>query len=598
MIAAAALIGHALATRFGVEHMGDVDQHRLDLIGAELEGDLARLEYLPSLLEMTPSVFALLDAPGDATLRAEVNRYLQGINATAGASNLYVLNDAGIGVAASDWDNPGTPIGADLSFRPYVKDALVHGRGHFYGVGFTSKRAGYFLSYGLYHQGRLRGVATVKVDLQGTALEWKKLPGNVLLVDERNVVILSSRDAWMFRPLAPLAPQVLADIASARPYGDAALTPLNWHETERFAAGTSLVRLDGNTYFATTRHLSETGWRLIALDDMALVRASARNLAITAALGTAVMLLVATVLAQRQRALRQKLAGQAALQAAHDSLESRVVARTAELRSAVALLGEEVEVRKAIEADLRVTQGELVHAGKMAALGQMSAGVVHELNQPLAALRTLSDNACVLLDKDRRSDVRVNLLHIARLVDRLGRLTYQLKAFAHKTEPVREPVSLQHVIGNAQFLVAERLRDNGVDLVVRVQPAGLAAWAEAARLEQVLVNLMGNAIDAMATSPQRRLFVDATVSGSYKDCCVIEVSDTGPGIRPDILRRLFEPFITSKPAGAGLGLGLMISAHIVRELGGSLRAQNTDGAGACFTIELPHAATQGTDVND
>ena len=124
IITAAALAGHAVAMRSGLERLRDAAGHRLDMVSAGLESDLARYEYLPSLLEMTPGVFALLDAPGDVTLRDEVNRYLQGINATAGASNLYVLDQTGVGLAASDWSDPGTPVGADLSFRPYVKQAL------------------------------------------------------------------------------------------------------------------------------------------------------------------------------------------------------------------------------------------------------------------------------------------------------------------------------------------------------------------------------------------------------------------------------------------------------------------------------------------
>ncbi|MFT4069698.1 sensor histidine kinase [Paraburkholderia sp.] len=597
-IGAAATMGHAVGMRAGLAGMREAAQHRLDLVSAGLQSDLARLDYLPSLLEMTPSVFALLASPGDASLRDGVNRYLQGVNATAGASSLYVLNLAGVGVAASDWNEPSTPIGTDLSFRPYVKDALAHGRGHFYGMGFTSKRAGYYLSYALYHQGRMSGVATVKVDLEKTELGWKKLPGSVLLIDQRGVVILSSREEWNFRPLAPLTPRMLGEIAATRPYGDATLNPLNWHVMKRLAPDASLITLDDRRFLGTTRPLGQNGWSLIVLDDVAPVGANARDLAIIAALAAAVLLLLAMIFLQRQRALRHRLAGQAALQAAHDSLESKVAERTAELRSAVSQLGNEVEVRKAIEADLRVTQAELVHAGKMAALGQMSAGMVHELNQPLAALRTLSDNACVLLEKSRLDDVRSNLHRVAHLVDRLGRLTYQLKAFAHKASPIRVPVAVAKAVSGAEFLVRQRLQENNVELEVHVHPATLCALAEEARLEQVLVNLFGNAIDAMAASPRRLLRVTAQVADGSGARCVIEVSDTGPGIRADILLRLFEPFTTSKPAGAGLGLGLMISAHIVRELGGNLLGRNIDGGGACFTIELPLAAASETNVDE
>ncbi len=597
IVTAFVLAGHALAMRSGLERLREAAGHRLDMVGAGLESDLARFEYLPSLLEMTPGVFALLADPDNPSLRNEVNRYLQGINATVGVSNLYVMDLTGLALAASDWNDPGTPVGTDFSFRPYVKEALAYGRGHFYGIGITSKRAGYYLSYALRQQGRQLGVATVKINLEEAETAWKKLPGNVLLVDERGVVILSSREEWKFRPLAPLAAQALADIASTRPYGEAKLAALDWRVTDGQVGDATVVILDGVGYLTSARPLRQSGWRLLVLDDVAPVRAAARNLAVTTALGAAVLLLLALLLWQRQRAVRQKLASRTALQAAHDDLEVKVAARTAELRSAVALLGDEVEVRKAVEADLRATQSELVHAGKMATLGQMSAGVVHELNQPLGALRTLSDNACVLLEQDRLSDVRGNLLRIAHLVDRLGRLTYQLKAFAHKAGSQRVPVDLQQVIANAQFLVSQRLRDSGVELVVQVQPAGLAALADEARLEQVLVNLLGNAIDAMQASPPRRLRVEASAVGAALDHCLIQVSDTGPGVRADILPRLFEPFITSKPAGAGLGLGLMISAHIVREFGGSLRACQMDGAGACFEIELPRAKTQGTEID-
>jgi two-component system, NtrC family, C4-dicarboxylate transport sensor histidine kinase DctB len=156
---------------------------------------------------------------------------------------------------------------------------------------------------------------------------------------------------------------------------------------------------------------------------------------------------------------------------------------------------------------------------------------------------------------------------------------------------------LRQVVSNAQFLVSQRLRDNGVEMVVEI-PSGLAVLAEEARLEQVLVNLLGNAIDAMAACATRRVRVEAAVLDATAGSCLIRVCDSGPGIRGDILPRLFEPFITSKPAGAGLGLGLMISAHILREWGGSLRAHNMEGGGACFTIELAVAMAREELVNE
>ncbi len=266
---------------------------------------------------------------------------------------------------------------------------------------------------------------------------------------------------------------------------------------------------------------------------------------------------------RRRRAIGQKLASQAALQAAHDSLESTVVARTAQLRAA---------------------QSELVHAGKLTALGQMSAGLVHELNQPLTALRTLSESAGILLDQQRSDEVRGNLLRITGMVDRLARLTSQLKHFAHKSDVPPVTVPLAACIAEAQGIVDAELRARGITFEADVRPAGLRVMADAAAITGVLVNLMRNAIDAMQHATRRRLSVRARAEGLR---VTLSVADTGSGIRDDIRSRLFEPFVTSKPAGAGLGLGLVISAQLVRGMHGVIKAGNLAEGGACFTVELP-----------
>jgi two-component system C4-dicarboxylate transport sensor histidine kinase DctB len=243
-------------------------------------------------------------------------------------------------------------------------------------------------------------------------------------------------------------------------------------------------------------------------------------------------------------------------------------------------------------AQLRATQNELVHAGKMAALGQMSAGMAHELNQPLTAMRTLSDSAAILLDQGRQDEVRGNLRRIAAMVDRLARITSQLKTFAHKQDAPSVPVPLARSIADAQaVLVADAAREPIV-FEVDVQPPTLAVLADEALMGSVLVNLMKNAAEAMRDMPRRVLRIQARLDG---DRAIISLCDTGPGIRADILPRLFQPFVTSKLAGAGLGLGLVISTQMVRAVGGTLRAFNredSEGGGACFVIDLPAASIQ------
>jgi two-component system C4-dicarboxylate transport sensor histidine kinase DctB len=565
-VAMAAYLGHEVALHTGMTRLREAAVHRLDMFASGLDADLARFDYLPALLEMTPVVPALLDAPASVSLRDAANRYLNGVNATAGAEMLYVLDRSGTSVAASDWDQPGTTLGQDLSFRPYVIDALKHGRGRFYGVGITSHKPGYYLSYALRRGEAVRGVAAVKINIEETENGWRKLPGNVLVVDERGVVILSTRNDLKYRPLAPLDAAQRAEVLRSRPYGEAPLDPLRWTTLRSLTPDTQVVSLDGMAQLASARNLQRAGWRLVALDELAPVRVAARYAAVTASLAMAVLLLVAVTLWQRRRAVRQKLASQAALQAAHDSLESTVVARTAELRAA---------------------QSDLVHAGKLAALGQMSAGMVHELNQPLTALRTLSESAGILLDHQRLDEVRGNLQRISGMVDRLARLTARLKTFAHKGDDLKlQPVALLRSIADAQALLATELRTHDVRVEIDVRPAELSVMADEVTIGSLLVNLMRNAIDAMQEAPQRLLRLEARAQGRR---VILSVTDTGPGIRADILSHLFEPFVTSKPAGAGLGLGLVISAQLVAAIGGTLRGSNREPCGACFVVDLPSA---------
>jgi two-component system C4-dicarboxylate transport sensor histidine kinase DctB len=205
-------------------------------------------------------------------------------------------------------------------------------------------------------------------------------------------------------------------------------------------------------------------------------------------------------------------------------------------------------------------------------------------------LRTLSDSAGLLLEHDRRDEVRANLQRISGMVDRLARLTSRLKTFAHKSELPAQPVVLVRSIADAQALLGAELKEHAVRVEVDVRPAELSVLADEAIVGSLLSNLMRNAIDAMQGAPQRLLRVEARAHGER---VILTVTDTGPGIRADILARLFEPFVSSKPAGAGLGLGLVISAQLVRAAGGTLRAANRDEGGACFTVDLPSANPPG-----
>jgi two-component system, NtrC family, C4-dicarboxylate transport sensor histidine kinase DctB len=571
LVVAASWLGYALAHYRASNQLHAAAQQRLAIEAARLDGYLSRFEYLPSLLETSPDVFRLLDAPSDSALQQTVSLYLKSINQLAGAENLYVLRTSGEALAAADFDQPSTPVGANLSYRPYMRDALAKGRGTFFGVGITSARAGYYLSYALKRGGAMSGVAVVKVNLESLEREWRGRGSDILLVDERNVVILSSRDEWRFRPLAPLSPESRDEIARSKPYGSSELEPLAW----TYAGDPGGIRVtaeNGRAYSMTERPLNGSRWRLLLLDDEGPVRQTALIIAALSGLSSIAALLALGLFEQRRKQIRQRLASRAALQAAHDLLEIRVQERTAELRAA---------------------QDELVHAGKMAALGQMSAGIVHELNQPLAALQTTADNAILLVDRGAIGDARGNLTRIGELVRRLGRLTSQLRVFAYKSTSPHDAVSVEHAVAETLKIVAARIKEVQVEVVSEIEP-GLSVLADQTRLEQLLCNIVANAIDAVEGVERRSIQIRAsTENGPAGARCRITIGNSGPAIEPDILARMFEPFVTTKPPGKGMGLGLMLSNHIARSFGGELRARNLGTTGAEFVIVLSLADLAG-----
>ncbi|TGN89950.1 sensor histidine kinase [Bradyrhizobium yuanmingense] len=567
LVAAALGLGYALAFQRGLDRLHVAAQQRLAVEAARLDGYLSRFDYLPSLLETSPSVFKLLGAPADPALQQSVSLYLKSINLLAGADNLYVLSVSGEALAAADFDDPGTPVGRNLSYRPYVSEALERGRGAFFGVGITSARAGYYLSYALKEGGATKGIAVVKINLDSFERGWRDLPGDALLLDERGVTILASREAWRYRPIAPLSREMLDDIARSKPYADHNQTPLGWTVIARSESGAARIATgNGAAYTASELPINRGLWKLVLLDDEAPVRQTALIFGALSGVASVAALLALGLVLQRRREIRQRLANQAALQAAHDMLEVRVQERTAELRAA---------------------QDELVHAGKLAALGQMSAGIVHELNQPLAALQTAADNAILLVDRGSVADARGNLSRIGELVSRLGRLTGQLRVFAYRSSSPLGAVSVEQAVSETLKIVAARVKEGGVSVVTDIE-ADLSVLADQTRLEQLFCNIVANALDAVEGVERKSIVIRATREEGHPARCRIAISNTGRPIAPDVLRRMFEPFVTTKPAGKGLGLGLMLSNHIARSFGGELHGRNLPD-GAEFVVILPLA---------
>jgi two-component system C4-dicarboxylate transport sensor histidine kinase DctB len=562
------------------ERLREAGAQRLEVYATSLENLLDKYDLVPRMLELDKDVVRLLENPGDEDARNSVNEYLEGLNKKAESSNIYIVNLQGRTQAASNWRQKDSFIGDDVNFRPYIRNALRGRPGGFYGVGTTSLEPGYFYAHGIYKDGRMLGVAAIKVSIESQQRSWTQGADKVALVDPHGVIFLSSDPDWKFRALRPLSNNVRAELEQTRQYFAQALPPLTLKHDEALANGDRLLVIRNSNapgsastplMLAQTRSLAPRDWTFIYMSDLNAARGNASLAFLFALLAYGFLILLFLYWRQRLRA--------------KEELERMVAERTASLARLTQDLSKEIDVRRQAEQQLQITQNELFQAGKLAVLGQMSASITHELNQPLTALRTMSDNAVLLFERGRMDDVRNNLKTISQVVARMGTITGKLKGFARKSNAELGPVSIHTSISNALVLVERRIQLDQVTFQLRIDKADIYALCDSNRLEQVLLNLMTNALDSMAGCAVRELVLEVS---SKPGRVLIRVADTGPGLSDEARKRLFEPFYTSKPQGEGLGLGLAISEQIIRDFGGSLRAEQAS-AGACFVIELKEA---------
>ena len=571
--------------------------HHLEIYSASLRNELRLNENLPPVVALNKDVRALLRHPSDPALQSAVNAYLKTVSLETGVAAVYVIDANGLTLAASNWDQPISFVHQNYAYRPYFQEAMRGGVGRFYGIGTSSREPGYYYAHGVRENGGISGVITVKVNLEALDLTWRQPGEKVFVLDEHGVVILSSEPGWKFRTLDTLSPEVRAQLNASRQYaGVSDLSPIGLTEkkplgrdsalwSRRRGAGAGQEAGEHVTYLAVRQAVPGSRWYLYVLSDMFYPHL----FAIVGAASLVLLLVLLGVLLlyflQKRRFLQDTLMVKAALLRANDELEQKVALRTRDLTESNLQLQAEVVERQRAEEAQKATFNELVHAAKMAALGQISAGITHELNQPLAALRTLSANTRVFFERGDQETVVSNLDMIAHLSEHMGKITSQLKRFARKSMSECYPVNLALAIHNAAFLLQQVLRDQQVELIQQVEPPSLQAWCDMNRLEQVLINLLSNALDSVGRQETPRCI--EVRAWQQSDAAFIEVHDNGGGIPDTVAEHLFEPFFTTKAQGAGLGLGLAISADILREFGGSLSYRPSPLGGATFVLRLP-----------
>lgn len=531
---------------------------RLALASASLNAELQRFESLPAVLAQHPALGQLLAAPRDRQRVAEVNALLAKTSGRTGAALLYLVDPAGLTLAASNWTQPDSLVGQNYAFRPYFREALAGRTGMFFGVGATTGIPGFFIAHPVSDNGHVIGVVAVKIDLSALEATWAESGEAIMVVDRHGVVALSSNAAWKFATLAPLSEDSRGALEATRQYFTAPLAPLPLVRRDARRAS-----LNGREFVVQDKPLRWIDWRLLMFADTAPTRAAARSVALAAGLGLCVVVVGALYWVQRSRRIRERLAAQAVL-------ERTVAERTADLAQTNAHLLREIDDRVAAEQKLRGAQRALIEANRLGALGQMAAGIVHELNQPLSAMRGFAGNGLTLIERGQPAPVKDNLQQIIGLVERMARLTTQLKVFASRQNTSQQRAAAgaacaPETIGTVAGWFARRLEKEGVTLRVEAEPIELPLEAQA--LEQVVSNLVGNALDALAGRPGAEILVRA---GRRGDQCILEVADNGPGIPQAQREQVLQPFYSTKPLGHGLGLGLPIVADLVQASGGQL----------------------------
>ncbi|KPC41945.1 Sensor histidine kinase [Pseudomonas amygdali pv. morsprunorum] len=591
-------IAYLISEHSGIKSLRETGERQLELHARTVESEISKYTYLPSVLELESSVSQLLNEPSPE-LQQQVNRYLEGMNRRSRSRAIYVMDTTGRVLATSNWRDSDSYQGEDLSFRAYFQDAVRGLPGRFYGIGTTTGESGYYLAHGLEDKGRIIGVAVIKVRLEALEERWQRARLEAFVSDENGIIILSSDPARRLKSVRPLTPQVKERLARSLQYYWWPLNELVPLERETLSEGVEKLVFPANvsvdrehkqvSYLAQSRPLSDTAWHLTLLTPLEDLRREAANQGMLVAVACALVTFLLIAWNERRKVILTRLAAREALQAANNELERKIAERTEHLRASNERLKAQIRERRQAEDTLRRAQDELVQAGKLAAIGQMSTSIAHELNQPLAALRTLSGNTVRFLERGALDTASANLRTINDLVDRMGRITASLRAFARRGDDQGQ-AQLNKAVEAAAQLLGVRLEQSGLTLHRDFVDATLSI--DQTRLEQILVNLIGNALDAMFNQPAPELWLTGSIEdGRYR----LRVRDNGHGIDTKTRKHLFEPFFTTKPGEQGLGLGLTLSASLAAAAGGSLSAEHPGDGGTTFFLSLPFVPDAPTD---
>jgi two-component system C4-dicarboxylate transport sensor histidine kinase DctB len=522
-------------------------QVRLALYSGNVVSELQRASVVPLLLSRDPTLIAALNSGDYSKSSQRLISYLEEI----GAASLILLDRDGRVVASSD----RTLLGAQQGTMPYFVDALRANDTVF--ITSRTEAGGFEFTYSrrMTSDREPIGVIVVEVDLQKFERSWAGISDAVMVTDSEGRIILATEPRWRGLSTEEALQTQSAPSAIAR----AILATADWGvlPPDAYIMGEGVMRNEARIPFQ--------GWRITSFTTFSSVRERVNGVLALEIMGFAILLALSFYLLSR-RALSRSIFFQR---------------ESAELRTLNAQLQREIAEREKVQKNLEVAEQTLAQSSKLAALGEMSAAVSHELNQPLAAMKTYLAGARLLLQRKRPDEALSSFQRIDDLIERMGAITRQLKSYARKGGEAFEPLDFRVSVSSALSMMEPQLKQRHITINRTLPPDPVPVMADRIRLEQVIINLLRNALDATKDCDEPQVDLILTAG----ETATLTVRDNGHGI--DDLESLFEPFYTTKPPGDGVGLGLAISSSIVADLGGRLTARNAAGGGAVFEVQLP-----------
>ncbi|TCN76422.1 sensor histidine kinase [Vibrio crassostreae] len=602
---------HFMAVQFQEKIVTQQLNEAANKANLQIDSELDKFKQIPNLLSHDPRLLSYFDSSPqtDKISAAQLNQLLFEWSNQSQADTIYIHDPSGTVVASSNYQKPRTFVGENFSFRPYFASAIQGNNTHYVALGARSNVRGYFLSSPLYVENDIVGVITVKVSLENLENILTSDEFEIVVLDSNQVVFLSSQTPWLYHSLLPLTQQQQTDISLQRQYGQSEISIIevfrssssqpeaNANRSNNLQSNQIQKELTANQLFKLGTFnlypaaVSNNQYQVVALKETRAELIKVLQIDVIFVVIYSLVMLIAW-------SWRQTYVAKVALTRLNQNLEQTVDKRTHYLKQSNQQLQQTIFQYQESQLKLKQTEQELTQTAKLAVLGELSASINHEINQPLAALRTYSENSLKLLEMERTDLVKSNLEKMIGLNNTITDIIARLKVFTRKvTKQEHHVANLHQAVNNATSILSALMIKQGITLRLSTVPDDINIAIHPTELEQVLVNLIHNATQALQqqaidqqTLLQQRAAQQAIPQIGvewqlHEDMCQVIIWDNGIGMSADKLEQLFDPFFTTKPEG--LGLGLSISKRIIEAYHGSISAAQLEPSGMVFSLNIP-----------